>query len=329
MRLRRLTLGLQVLLTGALLALLFRNFDWNLFRTAFSLTPVWFYFVSFGVLVAGQALYVFKWGLVLGAMGLRVPFGKLAEQYLLGTFFNNFLPTMIGGDAARVYYLGREEGYATVATSVFVDRGLGFLSLSASGSLLVWWLDITTPAFIVARQVLTILLVVLVAGLAAALTFRLAPLVGLLRRMPLMGRVAETVELVRKRGRPLRKRPDIILAVFLAGALYTVPFGWVYQLYFQLSAGLDVPYLAIVLVLVAIAILSNIPISVNGIGLREQLHYLLFASLGVSKELAVGISLIVFSQFLVLSVFGSFVWLRLRARGSLDASEVGVTEGRR
>jgi len=329
MRLRRLTLCLQVLLTGALLTLLFRNFDWNLFRVAFAHTPIWFYFVSFGVLVAGQALYVFKWGLVLAAMGLRMPFWKLAEQYLLGTFFNNFLPTMIGGDAARVYYLGREEGYATVATSVFVDRGLGFLSLSASGSLLVWWLDITTPAFIVARQVLTILLVVLVAGLAAALTFRLAPLVGLLRRMPLMGRVAETVELVRKRGRPLRKRPDIILAVFLAGALYTVPFGWVYQLYFQLSAGLDVPYLAIVLVLVAIAILSNIPISVNGIGLREQLHYLLFASLGVSKELAVGISLIVFSQFLVLSVFGSFVWLRLRARGSLDASEVGVTEGRR
>ena len=320
MRLRRLTLGLQVLLTGALLALLFRNFDWSLFRVAFAHTPIWFYFVSFGVLVAGQALYVFKWGLVLGAMGLRMPFWKLAEQYLLGTFFNNFLPTMIGGDAARVYYLGREEGYATVATSVFVDRGLGFLSLSASGSLLVWWLDITTPAFIVARQVLTILLVVLVAGLAAALTLRLAPLVGLLRRMPLMGHVAETVELVRKRGRPLRKRPDIILAVLLAGALYTVPFGWVYQLYFQLSAGLDVPYLAIVLVLVAIAILSNIPISVNGIGLREQLHYLLFASLGVSKELAVGISLIVFSQFLILSVFGGLVWLRLRARPSMTTA---------
>jgi glycosyltransferase 2 family protein len=320
MSLRRLAICLQVLLTGALLALLFRNFDWTLFRAAFSHTPVWFYFVSFGVLVVGQGLYVFKWGLVLGTMGLRVPFWKLAEQYLLGTFFNNFLPTMIGGDAARVYYLGREEGYATVATSVFVDRGLGFLSLAACGSLLVWWLDFTTPAFIVARQVLTVLFVVLVAGLAAAFTFRLAPVVALLRRMPLVGRVAETVELVRKRGRPLRSRPGIILAVLLAGLLYSVPFGWVYQLYFRLSAGLVVPYLAILLVFVAIAILSNIPISVNGIGLREQLHYLLFASLGVSKELAVGISVIVFSQFLVLSVFGGLVWLRLRARPSLTTA---------
>ena len=322
MSLRRLSIGLQVVVTGALLALLFRNFDWTVFRAAFSHTPLWFYLVSFGVLVAGQALYVFKWGLVLGAMGLRVPFWRLAEQYLLGTFFNNFLPTMIGGDAARVYYLGREEGYATVATSVFVDRGLGFLSLAACGSMLVWWLDITTPAFIVARKVLFVLLVVLVATLATALTFRLAPVVLLLRRMPLMGKVAEAVELMRKRGRSLRKRPGIILAVLLAGLLYSVPLGWVYQLYFLLSAGLAVPYLAILLVLVAIAILSNIPITVNGIGLREQLHYLLFASLGVSKELAVGISVIVFSQFLILSIFGGLVWLRLRARPSLTAAPI-------
>src|SRR5882724_1187157 len=320
MSLKRLALVLQAVVTAALLVLLFRKFDWAAFQSAFTRTPPWFYVASFGVLVAGQALYVFKWGLVLGAMGLRVPFWKLAEQYLLGIFFNNFLPTMIGGDAARVYYLGREEGYATVATSIFVDRGLGFLALVAWGSVLVWWLDFTTPAFIVARQVLTVLGVAMVAVLAAALTFRLAPLVALLRRAPLMGRVAETLELVRKRGRALRRRPGVLLAVLLAGLLYSLPFAWIYQIYFRLSAGLDVPYLATLLVLVAIAILSNIPISVNGIGLREQLHYLLFASLGVSKELAVGISVIVFSQFLILSVFGGLVWLRLRARPSLTAA---------
>jgi uncharacterized membrane protein YbhN (UPF0104 family) len=317
MSLKRLAFGVQVVVTALLLALLFRKFDWALFQAAFSRTPLWFYFASFGVLIAGQVLYVFKWGLVLGAMGLHVSFRRLAEQYLLGIFFNNFLPTMIGGDAARIYYLGRQEGYATVTTSILVDRGLGFLSMAAWGSALVWWLDITTPAFIVARQVLTVLCVVLAAGLAAALTVRLAPVVALVRRMPLLGRSAEMLELVRKRGRPLRRRPGVIAAVLLAGLLYSVPFGWVYQTYFRLAGGLVVPYLAILLVLVAIAILSNIPISVNGIGLREQLHYLLFGSLGVSKELAVGISVIIFSQLLILSVFGGLVWLRLRARASL------------
>jgi glycosyltransferase 2 family protein len=317
MSLKRLAFGVQAVITAALLILLFRKFDWTLFEAAFSRTPLWFYPASFGVLVAGQALYVFKWGMVLGAMGLRVPFWRLAEQYLLGTFFNNFLPTMIGGDAARVYYLGRQEGYATVATSILVDRGLGFLSTAAWGSLLVWWLDITTPAFIVARQALTLLLVILGAGLAAALTFRLAPIVGVLRRVRLLARVAESLELVRKRGRPLRRRPGVLLIVLVIPLINFLPFGWVYQTYFRLSGGLVVPYAAILLVLLTISILSNIPISVNGIGLREQLHYLLFGSLGVSKELAVGISVIIFSQLLILSVFGGLVWLRLRSRASL------------
>ena len=115
-------------------------------------------------------------------------------------------------------------------------------------------------------------------------------------------------------------RWSLALGVALGLGMLTKPPFAIYQLYFRLAAGLEVPYLAIVLVLVAIAILSNIPISVNGIGLREQLHYLLFASLGVSKELAVGISVIVFSHFLILSVFGGLVWFRLRARGSLTAA---------
>lgn len=317
MSLKRLAFGIQVLLTAALLALLFRKFDWAAFGSAFARVPVWFYLVSFGLLVVGQALYVFKWALVLGAMGFRVPFLRLAEQYLLGTFFNNFFLSTFGGDAARVYYLGKQEGYATIATSVLVDRGLGFLSMAAWGSALVWWLDITTPAFVVARQVLTALCLVLAAGLAAALILRLGPLVALLRRLPLMGRAAELLELLRKRGRPLRRRPGVVLAVLTVSFLYFLPLGWSYQTYFRLSAGLAVPFEPILLVLIAIAVLSNLPISVNGIGLREQLHYLLFASLGVPKELAVGISVIVFSQLLVLSVFGGLMWLRLRARGSL------------
>lgn len=318
MRRKHLVFAAQAVVTAGLLALLFRGFDWTVFRAAFSRTPAWFYVASFAVLVLGQALYVFKWKLVLGAMGLSLPFHRLGEQYLLGIFFNNFLPTMIGGDAARVYYLGREEGYATVATSILVDRGLGFLSLAAWGSLLVWWLDITTPAFAAARQALTVLFVLLTAGLVAALTLRLAPIVAILRCLPVAGRLAEMLELVRKRGRPLRRRPGVVLAVLLASFAYLLPLGWSYQTYFRLAGGLAVPYEPILLVLIAIAVLSNIPISVNGIGLREQLHYLLFASLGVSKELAVGISLIVFSQFLILSVLGGLIWLRLRARASLN-----------
>jgi uncharacterized protein (TIRG00374 family) len=315
---KRWAFAIQIVVTAVLVTLLLRNFDWAAFRSAFGRTPPWVYAAFFLVLVFGQALYVFKWQLVLRAMGIPLSFSRLAEHYLIGIFFNNFLPTMIGGDAVRVYYLGRAEGYATVATSVVVDRALGFLSMAAWGTMLVWWLEITTPAFVVARQVLTALCAILAIALVAAVTLRLAPLVALLRRFPALRLVSEPLELVRKRGRPLRRRPGVLLTVLTAGLLYFLPLGWAYQTYFYLAADLTVPYQPILLVLLAIGVLSNVPISVNGIGLREQLHYLLFASLGVSKELAVGVSVIVFSQFLILSVFGGLLWLRLRARASLE-----------
>jgi glycosyltransferase 2 family protein len=317
MSVKQLAVGVQAVLAAALLALLFHRFDWSALQSALARIPLHFYATSFAILAAGQALYVLKWQVVLSAMGCRQRFRTLGQIYLLGTFFNNFLPTMIGGDAARVYYLGRQHGYALIATSVLVDRGLGFLSMAAWGTALVWWLDITTPAFVVARQALTVLGAILGVLMVAALTFRLAPLVAVLRAIPMMKTVAQGLELLRKRGRPIRRRPVALAAVLVTSFLYFLPLAWAYQTYFRLAGGLHVPYAAIVLVLIAIAVLSNIPISLNGIGLREQLHYLLFGSLGVSKELAVGISLVVFSQFLVLSVLGGLVWMRQRDSASL------------
>ena len=56
----------------------------------------------------------------------------------------------------------------------------------------------------------------------------------------------------------------------------------------------------------------RVPLSVGGIGLREQLHYLLFGELGVSKEASVSLSLLLFAYSLVVSVAGYVIWLRMK-----------------
>ena len=61
------------------------------------------------------------------------------------------------------------------------------------------------------------------------------------------------------------------------------------------------------------SLLSNIPISVNGLGLREQLHAILLAPLGVPREAAVAISLLIFAHLLVSSLLGLLFWFRLPA----------------
>jgi hypothetical protein len=74
----------------------------------------------------------------------------------------------------------------------------------------------------------------------------------------------------------------------------------------------------------ATAVLSNIPISLNGLGLREQLHAALLAPLGIVPEVAVAISLLLYAHLIVMSVVGLVLWLRQPARAAGGASPAWV-----
>ena len=93
-----------------------------------------------------------------------------------------------------------------------------------------------------------------------------------------------------------------------------------YQRFFA-ATGAPVPSLAAIMnAVISMSIFINIPLSVNGIGLREQLHYLLFDAMGVPKEVSVSLSLLVFGYLLVLSLIGYLVWLRLPVIADAEAA---------
>jgi hypothetical protein len=105
-------------------------------------------------------------------------------------------------------------------------------------------------------------------------------------------------------------RPSTIVMAGVVAAANVTVLTVVYQLFFS-SVDVAVPaFLPVMTVVVSMAVFVNVPISVNGIGLREQLHYLLFAALGVPKEASVGIALLLFSHTLLISLAGYVVWLR-------------------
>src|SRR5262249_7770076 len=179
-------------------------------------------------------------------------------------------------DVARVYYLGQTNGYVRVGTSVAIDRALGFLAMASVGCGLMWWLDISTPAFRVARDVLTVLFVTLLVAFLMLARMPVRRVVGVLRRWPPLSPLASWLEPVVRSAGPVRKRPGTIVAAVALVVAYFVPLMWTYHAYFKLAGGVETPYLGVLSALLSIAILSNIPISVNGIGLLEQLHYVLF-----------------------------------------------------
>ena len=92
-----------------------------------------------------------RWQIICSALGFQRPFGELLKLYYVGAFFNLFLPSTVGGDVSRCYYLVKGTGlYKEGFYSVLADRACGIavlffcaslgIALSFGGAQLPWQL---------------------------------------------------------------------------------------------------------------------------------------------------------------------------------------------
>lgn len=307
---RKVLLLLQVLATVVLLALLFRNFDWPAFEALFRSLPAWYYAASLGVILAGQVLYAWRWRALLVVTGIKMPFGRVLRLYLIGTFVGNFLPSTVGGDVAKVYYVGRERGYRPATASVVLDRLLGLGILAGIASLALWVEPVSHRRYDAARVTLT----AITAGAVAATALALVGTGGLPRRLawlgPLAIRGAEHLQRFRLELVAALRSPRVWLQAVATVTCYFSLVVLAYQTFIGIQLGHRPSFMAILVAAASTAVLSNIPITINGLGLREQLHVVLLEPLGVPKEVAVAISLLLFAHLLVASLIGGLFWMQ-------------------
>ena len=316
MRSRRAWFAAQLVVTLALIAALFGQFDWRKFQLVVLGTPLWFYLASFAVVLVWLVLYTLKWSLVLRAIGVNVPFAGLARQYLISLFFGNFLPTTVGGDVAKVYYLGRHEGYIDVGASVVLDRFLGLLSLTVIATILAWSLHVASVPFVLARQTLTALCL---ACVALWLVVRLVSTRGSATGGPpdasLRRRLVDRCRAYLLPVKAVAQRPAVVGGVAAIVLTYFLLLTGAYRVFFRLAGAADAGTLPVLTAVIMISVFSSVPITVNGIGLREQLHFLLLAELGLPKEVSVSISLLMFGHVLLLSLAGYLLWVSMKVGG--------------
>src|SRR5476651_207450 len=165
---KQITFAAQGLVSIALLVLLFRRIDLSALRTLYTTMPLWFYLLSLTVVVLGQVLYAWRWRQVLAASGVSVSVGTALEQYFIGIFLNNFFPSTVGGDMAKVYYLGREHGYQPIAASIVLDRLLSIGLLAVLATAMYWVAPDPSPRFALTRAIVTAMAVTLIIFLVLA-----------------------------------------------------------------------------------------------------------------------------------------------------------------
>jgi uncharacterized protein (TIRG00374 family) len=279
-------------------------------------------FVAGGVLLyaAGQALSTYRWQLLLRPVGLTVPFVHLLGFYFTGMFFNLFLPTIVGGDAVKALLLARETGAPARATmSVFMERNLGLLALLTIATVAAP----IAPPVVVGGLPLTAICPLLFAGYLAVNAVIANPRAysmvdRLIAMSPLAGarmRAASLYEAVAQYRRHVRA---LAVTLCLSFVFQFVVVGVVFLNARALD--LDVPLSALAVFVPLIALAGMIPVTVNGLGVREALYILLFGQLGAPTELAVSLALLFLAVTFVASLPGGLVYTFHRSPSTIARS---------
>jgi glycosyltransferase 2 family protein len=305
--------AIKAVVSVGLLALLISRSDaprlWAYVRTA---SILW--------LASALALYLlmviasaWRWGLLLGAQGVPVPARTLTGSFLVATFFNNFLPSNIGGDVIRIADTARPAGSKTLAaTVVLVDRGIGLLGLvllaAVAGSVIGDGGASPVPARLLWAGFIGATLTAAPAVVAPAWVIRL---LGPLRRLNPEWVGARLDRLVGVLDN-FRRAPVALAGCFAGAVLVQVILVGFYAAIAH-AIGIAVsPWHMAVLVPVSFLV-QMLPLSVNGFGLREATFSFYFARLGLPIEAAIVISLLGAGLVMLFSLTGAVVYV---VRGS-------------
>ena len=106
-----------------------REQRWSKLAAIFAQMNLGVFAAALGIFVMSQVMVGFRWWLLLRTQSIFVDLGPALRLHFLGLFYNNFLPSSVGGDLLRAWYVTKHTDKKFEAVlSVFVDRIIGLLS---------------------------------------------------------------------------------------------------------------------------------------------------------------------------------------------------------
>jgi uncharacterized protein (TIRG00374 family) len=302
----------RILVSAALMYFVLRSIDLAaLWLRVKGMNPAWIVLALLSYVFI-QAVNVWRWRRLLRAQHVDVPTGTLRESMWVSLFFNNFLPSGIGGDVIRIADTATAAGSKTLATTVIlVDRVIGLSAMilvACFGAFAASLVGIHVPGarwlwIVAGASVVLAIPVIVIPSLTA---FLLRPL-RLLKRPWVDERVQRLDDAV---GR-FRETPSTLFGAF-GGALVSQV--TVVVFYLLTAEGLAVPLpilLGAVLIPVSLAV-QMVPVSINGFGVREAVFAFFFRRFGLPIDAAVALSLVSTGLVMGLSLVGGLMFLRRR-----------------
>lgn len=309
MRSRLLFAGKLALGLGLLAWLLLWDDNWikvlDLFVAVRPIYLIPFIAISF-VLIGISCL---KWRLFLRDQNSSITFYRLFGLYLIGFFFNNFLPSNFGGDVARAYYLGKQiVSHTQSLASVFLERLTGLIALV----FLAFVAYAVTPDF---RQgeLVSVSIGVLAAGCGAAVVALWHPslirtVLGPLEQSKVFDRLITKLYKFHDHIVYFKSKPDLVTKAMGYSFLFHICTA--INVYLAaLVLGVELSLLRLMVVTPIILVIASLPLTPNSLGVWEWAFSVYLIPAGAELEQGLAVALLLRAKTLVLSLAGGVLYL--------------------
>lgn len=286
---------IRIAVSVALFGVIGYRMEWDKFASGFANLRVELWLAAVAILIVAQAVSARRWQLFARELRFERTLPQYFAYYLIGMYFNLSLPTSVGGDVVRVWFLNGESGRKWAAlASVFLERLNGLLVLVAVACVGVLIAPMDLPTWIQIS-------VWSVAG-CALLGVLTLPFARHLKFLPLQRR--QQVETLLQ----LAHVPRVVAGATFMSMLVQV-FGVMSLWCVGLSLGMEIPVTYYFILGPMVSLLTLLPISFNGMGLRELGMVVFLAPLEVSEPTATTLALLWFASTAAVSLLGGLVYM--------------------
>jgi uncharacterized membrane protein YbhN (UPF0104 family) len=271
-----------------------------------------YFIAAIAIYVAGQVMSSWRWQLLAAVVGVRARWRDFLSYYFVGMFTNLFVPGLVGGDAARAVYLSRHSHrLAASIASVAADRGVGLIAL--------FWLAAVMAIAFPSGLTPGIIRIVVLAGVLAMIGFIGAPLIA--RSIAYFPRrLRRPLEIAT----PYMKRPQSTIPAAMLSVILQFSLG-LCQWLLARGLGMSTPLRVFLLCVPITNVIAGMPVTLNGLGLRESAYLVLLGMAGVARDDAIALGLLWFAATIFGGLTGAiaFVLTELPSTGTGDAAQLG------
>ncbi|MDY6787396.1 MAG: lysylphosphatidylglycerol synthase transmembrane domain-containing protein [candidate division WOR-3 bacterium] len=298
--------AIRIIITAGILAFIFWKLDIGKSIAIIRQSDLLMLFWAFTALIIEVIIIAYRWHQLLHAYGFDISFINTARIYMIAFFFNNFLPSMVGMDVVRGIYAAREKkNIPDIISTIFIERWVGFLGI-------IIYLSIV-PFFFIAHIDLKYVLIVSITGITASLAViisiwneRVFNLFTQLFSKITIFNLGEKINNLYSSMKTIKDHTGIFIWNLFLSVLIQISF-IIANYFIVIAQNIEITIPQLLVYIPLIAIISLIPLTINGIGLREWAYITLFGT--TAKEEAFSLSITFFILFTLVSLIGGILFI--------------------